>query len=321
MNYSIRHLTKFDYSTPVTESFLETRMQPRSEGTQRCLKFELTVVPKAKIQHYTDYLGNVIHHFDIATHHRELSVLAESVVEVQPPPDVPESLPPSSWSELDRATATGDFWDYLNESHFARWTPLLDDLVKRFDVRRKEDPMMVLYQLNHAMYDWFDYVPNSTRVDSPIDHALEKRSGVCQDFAHIMVTLVRTLGIPARYVSGYVHKRPQDRDRSREGATHAWVEAWLPDLGWVGFDPTNALVAGRRHIRVAVGRDYADVPPTRGVYKGGATSELKVAVTVAPMHEAAPPLPREMMLGDHSTVHGLAAIRYQRHQQQQQQQQ
>ncbi len=318
MIYSIRHLTKFTYSSPVTESFIETRMQPRSEGAQRCLEFELTVAPKAKIHYYEDYLGNIVHHFDTATHHTELSVLAESVVEVNPPPDVPDSLTPASWDELDRMTAGGDFWDYLNESQFARWSPLLDEVAQRFDVRRREDPLMVLYQLNHAMYDGFDYVPNSTRVDSPIDHALEKRAGVCQDFAHIMVTLVRRLGIPSRYVSGYVHRRSEDRDRSRGSATHAWVEAWLPDLGWVGFDPTNALVAGQRHIRVAVGRDYADVPPSRGVYKGGATSELKVAVTVAPMHETAPPLPNEMMIGDHSTVQGLAAIRYQQQQQQQQ---
>ena len=318
MIYSIRHLTKFTYSSPVTESFIETRMQPRSEGTQRCLEFELTVAPKAKIHCYEDYLGNMIHHFDTATHHTELSVLAESVVEVNPPPDVPDSLTPASWDELDRMTAGGDFWDYLNESQFARWSPLLDDVAERFDVRRREDPLMVLYQLNHAMYDWFDYVPNSTQVDSPIDHALEKRAGVCQDFAHIMVTLVRRLGIPSRYVSGYVHRRAQDRDRSRGVATHAWVEAWLPDLGWVGFDPTNALVAGQRHIRVAVGRDYADVPPSRGVYKGGATSELKVAVSVSSMNETVPPLPHEMMIGAHSTVQGLAAVRYQQQQQQQQ---
>jgi len=319
MIYSIRHLTRFLYSSPVTESFIETRMQPRSEGTQRCREFELTVVPRAKIQHYTDYLGNVIHHFDIATHHTELAVLAESVVELSPPPEVPDSLPPSSWHELDRMTVDGDFWDFLHESHFARSSPLLDDLARTFDLRRKDDPLMLLYQLNHSMYDWFDYVPNTTRVDSPIDHALEKRAGVCQDFAHIMVTLVRQLGIPCRYVSGYVHKRLQDRDRSRDGATHAWVEAWLPDLGWVGFDPTNALVAGQRHIRAAVGRDYADVPPSRGVYKGGATSQLGVSVSVAPVHETVPPLPPEMILGDQTAVQGQAALRYQQQQQQQQQ--
>ncbi len=126
------------------------------------------------------------------------------------------------------------------------------------------------------------YSPKSTRVDSPIDDALESRKGVCQDFTHIMIALVRQLGIPCRYVSGYLFHQPDGDVRSPDGSTHAWGEAWLPELGWVGFDPTNNLVADHRHIRVAVGRDYADVPPTRGVFKGAsaARSELSVAVRV-----------------------------------------
>ena len=125
------------------------------------------------------------------------------------------------------------------------------------------------------------YSPRSTRVDSPIDDALETRCGVCQDFAHISITLIRQLGVPCRYVSGYISGEADDV-RSSTDATHAWVEALLPELGWVGFDPTNNLIAGDRHIRVAIGRDYADVPPTRGVYKGmsAVKSELGVAVSV-----------------------------------------
>ena len=136
-------------------------------------------------------------------------------------------------------------------------------------------------------------MPNSTKVDSPIEDALRRRQGVCQDFAHIMIALVRRLQIPCRYVSGYMFHRDEDdekQDRSLEGASHAWVEALVPRLGWVAFDPTNNLVGGDRHIRVAIGRDYADVPPTRGVYKGEAHSELSVAVTVSPS-DAPPPEP------------------------------
>jgi transglutaminase-like putative cysteine protease len=134
-------------------------------------------------------------------------------------------------------------------------------------------------------------VPNSTKVDSPIAEALETRQGVCQDFAHIMIALVRGVKIPCRYVSGYMfHRDDTERDRSLEGASHAWIEALVPRLGWVAFDPTNNLVGGDRHIRVAIGRDYADVPPTRGVYKGEAQSELSVAVTVSPA-DTAPPEP------------------------------
>jgi transglutaminase-like putative cysteine protease len=143
----------------------------------------------------------------------------------------------------------------------------------------------LLTELNEAIYGMFAYVPNSTNVDSPIEEALQSRRGVCQDFAHIMIALVRPLRMPCRYVSGYMfHRDPtrEKQDRSFEGASHAWVEALVPRLGWVAFDPTNNLIGADRHIRVAIGRDYADVPPTRGVYKGEAHSELSVAVTVSP---------------------------------------
>jgi transglutaminase-like putative cysteine protease len=132
------------------------------------------------------------------------------------------------------------------------------------------------------LFERLTYSPQSTRVDSPIDEALESRKGVCQDFTHIMIALVRQLGIPCRYVSGYLHHQADGVVRSADGATHAWAEAWLPDTGWIGFDPTNNLLADHRHIRVAVGRDYADVPPTKGVFKGlsAARSELSVSVRV-----------------------------------------
>jgi transglutaminase-like putative cysteine protease len=154
---------------------------------------------------------------------------------------------------------------------------------------RRRDPLEVLRSLNSAVYQAIAYVPKSTRVDSPIDDALRNRQGVCQDYSHIMIALVRRLGIPCRYVSGYLFHRSELKARSSEGATHAWVEAWLPELSWVGLDPTNNVVARESHVRTAVGRDYADVPPTRGVFKGGASSELTVAVRVAPSDKPPPP--------------------------------
>ena len=143
-------------------------------------------------------------------------------------------------------------------------------------------------RLTTEIYDRFEYRPQSTRVDSPIDEALDARSGVCQDFAHIMIALVRDIGIPCRYVSGYLFHHDR-ADRSSIGATHAWVEALLPDIGWVGFDPTNNRLAEDRHIRVAIGRDYSDVPPTKGVFKGvsAVRSELAVAVKVGPVGDSA----------------------------------
>ncbi len=137
---------------------------------------------------------------------------------------------------------------------------------------------------------------------SPIDEALRLRAGVCQDFAHVMVALVGRLGIPCRCVSGYLHHSGEDHDRSGDDASHAWVEAFLPELGWLGLDPTNARVAGDRYIRVAVGRDYADVPPTHGVFEGGAKSELSVAVRVKPGAVPAPPDQSQQELTRYSSM-------------------
>jgi transglutaminase-like putative cysteine protease len=283
MYYSIRHLTKFLYSTAVSESMMETRMHPRSDQNQRCLTFHLSVSPRCRVFSYRDHLANQVHHFDIPGMHGQLVIVAESLVEVQPAPQVPAFLAPGAWADLDAMVERGDYWEMLLPSEFAAATQALDDLAAELDVRRRDDPLMVLHRLNQQMYEYFDYKPNSTRVDSPIDLALSTKAGVCQDFAHIMITLVRSkLRIPCRYVSGYLFHGESDMDRSVSTATHAWIEALVPHLGWVGFDPTNWLVAGDRHIRTAIGRDYADVPPTHGIFRGRAESELTVAVRVTP---------------------------------------
>lgn len=285
MHLSINHVTKFRYSAPITESIMELRMQPLSEGPQRCLKFDLNLKPSARANSYRDHLGNAVHHFDIPGRHTQLVINAKSHIESLPRPEPPEALGAGAWDELDALVNGGDYWDMLMPSHFARPTDPLLDFARELDLRRRDDPLMVLRGLNTAIYNAFDYVPQSTTVDSPIDDALGTRKGVCQDYANIMIALTRHLRVPCRYVSGYLFHRVEYNDRSAQDATHAWVEALLPDLGWVGFDPTNNLLAGQRHIRVAVGRDYADVPPTRGVFKGTAESELSVAVQVKPAEE------------------------------------
>jgi transglutaminase-like putative cysteine protease len=283
MYYSIRHLTKFLYSNQVSESMMETRMHPRSDHNQRCLTFHLSVSPRCRVFSYRDHLANYVHHFDIPGMHGQLVIVAESLVEVQPTAQVPASLAPDAWADLDEIVEQGDYWEMLLPSEFTGPTPALDALVTEFDVRRRDDPLSVLHELNHQVYKYFDYKPKSTQVDSPIDLALGTKAGVCQDFAHVMIALVRSkLRIPCRYVSGYLFHSENDTDRSISSATHAWIEALIPTLGWVGFDPTNWLVAGDRHIRTAIGRDYADVPPTHGIFRGRAASELTVAVRVTP---------------------------------------
>jgi transglutaminase-like putative cysteine protease len=284
MLYNIRHVTRFTYESAISEGVMEARMQPRSEGAQRCLHFGLSTQPASRVMMYQDHQGNVIHHFNIPGRHADLIVTAEALVECAPAQELPATLGADGWERLDALTASGEFWDVLNSSLFARRTVLLDALAREICLDRGDDPLVTLRRLNGEIYARFEYNPQRTRVDSPIDEALEARQGVCQDFAHIMIALVRQLAVPCRYVSGYLFQQGDSHVRSSPGATHAWIEALMPNLGWVGFDPTNNLAAGDRHIRVAIGRDYADVPPTRGVYKGSSEvrSELSVGVTVGP---------------------------------------
>ena len=290
MIYSVRHTTTFRYEPAIRESVMEVRLQPRSDGEQRCLSFTLNVDPAATVMHYRDFTGNTVHHFDIAGTHSLVKVTAQSAVEVQSAA-APRAADSGDWADLDALIAANDHWEMLLPSHFAHSSEPLENLAKELRCERRGNPLALLTELNEAIYKLFAYVPNSTKVDSPIEEALQVRQGVCQDFAHIMIALVRRLNIPCHYVSGYMyHRDDTEKDRSLEGASHAWVEALVPRMGWVAFDPTNNLVGADRHIRVAIGRDYADVPPTRGVYKGEAQSELSVAVTVSPA-DTVPPEP------------------------------
>ena len=291
MFYAIRHFTRYRYPRPVWQSVMEVRMHPRSEYMQRCFTFLLSVSPRARIFSYTDHLGNLVHHFDIPGAHRQLTIVADTLVDVDPPQPLPNSLGPEAWDELEQMIEREDYWDMLRSSYFVRSSPELENLAREFgiDTPNGQDPLELLRDLNSKVYGAFAYVKQSTSVDSPIEIALRSRQGVCQDFAHIMIALVRNLRIPCRYVSGYLYHDALHEDRSAEGATHAWVEALLPGLGWIGFDPTNDLIAGGRHIRTAIGRDYADVPPTLGTMKGSADGELQVRVRVTPSEAILPP--------------------------------
>jgi transglutaminase-like putative cysteine protease len=282
MQYLVRHLTRFVYTSPVCESVMELRMQPLELERQHCLRFSVATMPRARVFAYHDHFGNAVHCFDIPAHHTKLDITIESAVDTGTAPDLPDALPPDTWSEVDAAGRAPEHLDWLLPSEFTTPTPALRAFAQEIGFGRGTDPLTTLKVLNTTLFNAFAYEPNSTRVDSLMDEALKSRAGVCQDFSHIMTALVREIGIPCRYVSGYIAPRESHHDRAGDNSTHAWIEAWLPRLGWVGFDPTNNVVAGCRQIAVAIGRDYADVPPTRGVFKGDAGSELSVAVAVSP---------------------------------------
>jgi transglutaminase-like putative cysteine protease len=305
--FSVRHLTRFEYSAAVCETMMETRMHPRTDTNQRCLNFALSVSPRCRVFTYRDHLGNIVHHFNIPAEHRTLVIIAESLVELQQFPPIPDALDRSSWQELDELTSKGDYWEMLLPSEFTHPTPRLRELADKLGAVRRDDPLTVVRELNTRLHDFFEYVPKSTRVDSPVDEAIDKRQGVCQDYAHTMIALVRMLGIPCRYVSGYLNYSRYEGIRSGPLATHAWVDAFLPHLGWVGLDPTNDVLAHDRHIRTALGRDYADVPPTRGIFRGRSASELHVAVQVT-AHEQAPPIDQEWPMPEDWSIHVERAL-------------
>lgn len=203
--YALRHVTRLRYTAPIRESVMEVRKKPLSEGFQRCLQFGLRLTPGARPKSYQDHMGNTIHHFNIPQPHQELVVLAESQVFMEDPPELPERLGAEAWDQLDElARVDLAAWEFVGPSGFTASTPLLEVLADEVGALRRDDPLTVLRDLNDRLYGCFEYRPRSTRVDSPIDEALKARAGVCQDFAHVMLALLRRIGIPCRYVSGYL---------------------------------------------------------------------------------------------------------------------
>jgi transglutaminase-like putative cysteine protease len=291
MLYAIRHLTRYRYSHFVWQSMMEVRMHPRSEGNQRCFVFQLSVNPRARIFGYTDSYGNLVHHFDLPSRHGQLTIISDALVNIDAQPSVPELMDYEGWGDLEQLVEKKDYWDMLMPSHFARPSAELDELAKEIGATERDgrSPLAFLQDLASGVHRSFSYVKKRTAVSSPIEHALRSRQGVCQDFAHVMIALVRNAKIPCRYVSGYLYNSSEDAHPSADGDTHAWVEALLPGVGWVGFDPTINRLVGEGHIRTAIGRDYANVPPTIGVMKGKADTQLQVRVRVTQSQAVLPP--------------------------------
>jgi len=327
----IRHVTQYRYASLVRESVMEVWMQPQKSARQRLVSFDLDLDPPAQVFSYADSFGNAVYHFDVPQPHDKLTITARSAVETQAAPPLPDQLDRGEWDRLRSEFLRGENFDYLNPHAFARETEALHAFMaeREIDGLRSLDPLTAVRQLNELIYGAFGYEAGVTRADSPIDDVLKARKGVCQDFAHVMIAICRSWGIPARYVSGYLFTDRKHGDRSDPDATHAWVEVFLPSLRWIGLDPTNNTPATERHVACAVGRDYSDVPPSRGVYKGEAESQLAVGVSVRKARAAlSDPEFLRVSSGSKATIPagrratGSAAYQHQQrlHQMQQQQQ-
>ena len=227
-----------------------------------------------------DFFGNTKQVLNIHRKHEALEITSRSTVERARAASLPDSLGADAWEEIHSWRELFGYWDFTHPSAFALPSPTLTAFVDELGIKAGNDPLETMLELSDTLYRSFRYVPDTTSAVSPIEHILESRQGVCQDYAHVMIAIARSWDIPARYVSGYLYIASQGGEGAPQTASHAWVECRLPDLGWVGFDPTNRCLAEERHVRVATGRDYQDVAPVRGVFVGGAEVRLAVDVRV-----------------------------------------
>jgi transglutaminase-like putative cysteine protease len=277
----ISHRTQFVYDQPARDSHNELRLQPLEGAGQRCLSFELIIDQPAAVLSYRDFFGNHAHSVSVSAPHRELTIVAQSLVER------PETMLEASADKLhpevmfrnflaEDEAHIKDYCEFLNPSRYVPFSKRLQNLFWMARPGDTEDVAIYVARIVAWVRDQFDYQKARTNVYSSLDDILRTGSGVCQDFAHLTIGLLRLAGVPARYVSGYLAPTVSAAGNASLGeqASHAWLEAWLPQEGWTGFDPTNRYRTDERHVRVAVGRDYADVPPLMGMYRSNATNQV-----------------------------------------------
>ncbi|MGB0370998.1 MAG: transglutaminase family protein [Opitutales bacterium] len=286
MKFAITHTTTYHYQGPVRESFNEARLQPVDDGFQKCLGFALTISEQASTRSYKDFYGNRVVSFEISSSHGGLEVSSESQVEVlgsqEKEIEAARAMKPIPISSLKQAAVLENIYDYVMPSHYtpangALWRFAMDCF------SATNGYWEFLNELNSRVYQNLEYVRGETEVDTLADQAFEKKRGVCQDYAHIYIAAARTLSVPVRYVSGYLYV-PEEKGEGLEKIsameTHAWVEAYMPEVGWLAFDPTHNRLCDENYITLARGRDYGDARPLSGTYRGAPVESMKVVVTV-----------------------------------------
>ncbi len=295
MLYRITHVTRYAYQTEVSVAHHLLHLRPREMSWQRVESFDLIVQPEpAVISRRIDYFGNHTHVLTIEGGHRQLEVVAGSRIRIQPPPRVEAGATPP-WESVvegcrqDGWSAAVEAAEFRFDSPFVRRNREVADYARTSFVAGR--PLVVaVRELNARIFEDFQFDARATSVATPLEEVFEERRGVCQDFAHLMIACLRSLGLPARYVSGYLETVPPKGQARLVGAdaSHAWVSVWCPGVGWLDFDPTNNLEPAERHITVAWGRDFGDVSPIRGVLVGSGDHALTVSVDVEPLAHSEP---------------------------------
>ncbi len=268
------HATGYAYKSPVTASFNEARLTPRSDSRQNVILNRVETVPATRQYRYVDYWGTAVTTFDLHAPHAELEVTASSVVETEKPDLPTESV---SWGDLGSAAVIDRFDELLTPTLYTPASKRIERVGRR--IAKENAPQQAVIEAARWVHGELNYVPGTTGVHSSGLDALREGKGVCQDFAHLTLILLRGMGIPARYVSGYLHPRRTAKvGDTIEGQSHAWIQAWTGD--WWQYDPTNDKDINEQYISVGVGRDYADVTPLKGIYSGEGSTDLDVVVEI-----------------------------------------
>ena len=276
--FKIRHITKYTYEDTVRDSANQIMLYPLKDNFQEVLQHSITITGNPVVSVHKDYYGNDVGIFTHAHPHKELDIDSRLVVSTTHRPVPEDSIEQKvQWQELEKLKYKIEFIDFLKQEKFEA-LPEVEQLIE-VERRRQSTPLHAARELCEHIYNNFSYKKGITTVETTVDEIWKIRSGVCQDFAHVFLVMLRLMCIPARYVSGYVCP---SRDGMRgEGATHAWVEAYIPFYGWLGLDPTNNCIANETHVRLAVGKNFSDCSPVKGTYRGTSNHTLEVAVTVA----------------------------------------
>ncbi|MDQ2896310.1 MAG: transglutaminase family protein [Actinomycetota bacterium] len=283
MNFAIRFLTQYAYDTDVVDNLNALRVKPHGNGRQRCDEFNVRLTPEVRLHRHSDYFGTEVVEFEVSRPHRSLTIDVRARVSTKASLEPPQA----TWEALRDPAYREAGGEFLLQTDDAPGHPLLDELLAR--TAAAASPLATVLLISELIPDRFAYRRGATYVDSTIADLLEADAGVCQDFVHLGLCLLRHHGIAARYVSGYLFAAENDdAGESVEVDTHAWLEALLPagsaaansEPVWVGADPTNRVLAGETHVKIGHGRHYADVPPIKGVYRGAATARLKASVTM-----------------------------------------
>lgn len=284
--FNIHHITRYTYDSPVRDSANQVILFPINDEFQEVLKHELTITGSPPIETYKDYYGNEVGIFTHAAAHQSLVIDSRLEIVTRPRPGFSDTATnDDQWDWLEQARWKLPFVDFLQQEAFGQLPEALETVCPgKF---RSLTPLAAARELTTYVYTHFKYIKGITSVETTLDEVWELKAGVCQDFAHILLVFLRQIGIPARYVSGYIC--PNQNGMRGEGATHAWIEAYIPFTGWVGFDPTNNCEAKDLHVRLAVGRNFSDCSPVRGTYKGAAGHQLEVAVSVSYENDRRPP--------------------------------